>query len=160
MLSACSSARFLNTALCRACDVWLSVLGEGWHRGVLFIHYWGGYYAPPIHITVIKTILRHTAETSSGRSIVYMCCSDWWRREDAMGLYKHMCVMTGNISFPVCRSLLSSHIYVPMYHTIYIWWRCDHSDTVQNLHSALTHPGLLASARIRFTLILLRLSLC
>jgi len=77
MLSACSSASFLNTAFCMACDVCLSVLGEYWHRGVLFVHYWEGYYALPIHITVIKTILRHTAETSIGCSIVYMCCSDW-----------------------------------------------------------------------------------
>ena len=79
MLSVCSTARFLNTALCiawHAMSVCLSVLGEDCHRGG-FIRplLGGGYYAFPIHITV-KTILGHTAETSIVCSIAYTCYSD------------------------------------------------------------------------------------
>jgi len=88
----------------------------------------GGCYAFPIHIIVIKTVLRHMAETSVGCSIAYMCCSDGWQcpKSDlirssfvcndarTLGLFQYICVMTGYRSVPVCRSLLSSHIYVHM----------------------------------------------
>jgi len=91
----------------------------------------GGYYALPIHITVITTILRHTAETSIVCGVAYMCYSDWWRREDVTGLCRHMCVMTGNILFPVYSSFISSHTYVPTYRAILplvaLWnaWVCS-----------------------------------
>jgi len=79
MLSVCSTAPFLNTALCiawHAMFVCLSVLGEDCHRGGFIRPLLGGYYALPIHITVIKTILGHTAATFIAFSSVYMCCSD------------------------------------------------------------------------------------
>lgn len=108
----------------------LSVLGDDWRRGGLFRPLLGGGVVRiSSHITVITTILRHTAETSIGCSIAYMCCSDWWQClkrgliwssfvcNDArtLGLFQYICVIKEYSSFPVCWSSISSHIYVPTY---------------------------------------------
>ena len=107
----------------------LSVLGDDWRRGGLFRPVLGGGSTHFFHITVITTILRHTVETSIGCSIAYVCCSDWWQGlngdllrssfvcNDArtLGHFQYICVIKEYSAFPVCRSSISSHIYVPTY---------------------------------------------